>query len=647
MRASVAATVAVVCAVAVALWLLERKQCAAAAAELAQLRVSFQPTAVAAVLAPALGALSAGFVPSVYELHLSSGTSRAMRCSALEDEAAPWLAYVARLHASIAVPASRWRTLHERSPKLVPRALVAGGGPAGLSAALVAHREGAAVTIVEQRTRRSRPVWFDLAPNASAVGGGASSDPPTTSTQSLLRDWGLFELTTEVRDGHDAGLATAMRVVPDERGSGVVTIQCHVLERFLELCCRLLGITMIYDRAYAHACFHPQSGTPQALLTSKPNAATSTPAAISVPPVDEPQQLPPCQPLGDSSEDALQPFDMLIGADGPRSAVRHSLGIGFPEGSSFVTADGLLARSADEIGQVSLIVVFALDADGRCPSPRREAGSDSFALAPHEIDEPGVSAVFKRLFAPYCELQILFERSLGDRVLADFARHAPASSLTHRPGDELGDGGEGGEGEGHSIEEEFLSLSRALPLSLLLRVCQRVLSDRIPADERAMVQMLRRGSGPHAPPDATVFRIAIRRAEAAGRVLLGRDGHAALAVLRGDALITPHYRLGIGINFAFDTLTHVNALITGAWGRGGRAALTGGSTSNLLEQWERGAGSDAHALSDYQLGVIYVEAVCGLLVFGGRVFERSRGRRELRELGAREISALDCTQILQ
>ena len=159
-----------------------------------------------------------------------------------------------------------------------------------------------------------------------------------------------------------------------------------------------------------------------------------------------------------------------------------------------------------------------------------------------------------------------------------------------------------------------------------------------------MVQMLRRGSGPHAPPDATVFRIAIRRAEAAGRVLLGRDGHAALAVLRGDALITPHYRLGIGINFAFDTLTHVNALITGAWGRGGRAALTGGSTSNLLEQWERGAGSDAHALSDYQLGVIYVEAVCGLLVFGGRVFERSRGRRELRELGAREISALDCTR---
>ena len=189
MRASVAATVAVVCAVAVALWLHERKQCAAAAAELAQLRVSFQPTAVAAVLAPALGALSAGFIPSVYELHLSSGTSRAMRCSALEDEAAPWLAYVARLHASLAVPASRWRTLHERSPKLVPRALVAGGGPAGLSAALVAHREGASVTIVEQRTRRSRPVWFDLAPNASAVGGGTSSDPPTTSTQSLLRDW--------------------------------------------------------------------------------------------------------------------------------------------------------------------------------------------------------------------------------------------------------------------------------------------------------------------------------------------------------------------------------------------------------------------------------------------------------------------------
>ena len=46
--------------------------------------------------------------------------------------------------------------------------LVVGAGPAGLPAALVAHREGAIVTLVEQRTERTRPVWFDLQPAAAA-----------------------------------------------------------------------------------------------------------------------------------------------------------------------------------------------------------------------------------------------------------------------------------------------------------------------------------------------------------------------------------------------------------------------------------------------------------------------------------------------
>ena len=40
-----------------------------------------------------------------------------------------------------------------------------GGGPSGLTAALVAHREGANVTLIEKRDfHYSRPVWFDLEP---------------------------------------------------------------------------------------------------------------------------------------------------------------------------------------------------------------------------------------------------------------------------------------------------------------------------------------------------------------------------------------------------------------------------------------------------------------------------------------------------
>ena len=92
-------------------------------------------------------------------------------------------------------------------------------------------------------------------------------------------------------------------------------------------------------------------------------------------------------------------------------------------------------------------------------------------------------------------------------------------------------------------------------------------------------------------PDATFLRARISRAAATGRLLLrqrrrepsvgearGSDGAgvggdggggdggggdggggalvmpAAIAVLRGDALVTAHYRLGIGVNAAFRTL---------------------------------------------------------------------------------------------
>ena len=78
-----------------------------------------------------------------------------------------------------AKPAPRWRQAprrrdrgptarHDRTDGLGSRAArvaVVGGGPSGLTAALVAHREGANVTLIEKRDfHYSRPVWFDLEP---------------------------------------------------------------------------------------------------------------------------------------------------------------------------------------------------------------------------------------------------------------------------------------------------------------------------------------------------------------------------------------------------------------------------------------------------------------------------------------------------
>jgi hypothetical protein len=118
-----------------------------------------------------------------------------------------------------------------------------------------------------------------------------------------------------------------------------------------------------------------------------------------------PLTVPMCTAIDDDRHVA---FDLLLGADGPRSAVRSSLGLAYPARSAFSSAGGQLSRAPSELSQVTLIVSFALDnATGRCPQPRRDAAT-GLPDPPYEVsfDELGVSSVFKRLYEPYCELQV-------------------------------------------------------------------------------------------------------------------------------------------------------------------------------------------------------------------------------------------------
>ena len=78
-------------------------------------------------------------------------------------------------------------------------------------------------------------------------------------------------------------------------------------------------------------------------------------------------------------------------------------------------------------------------------------------------------------------------------------------------------------------------------------------------------------------------------------------------------------------------------------GGGGAATTTSalrdvGAATELLRAWEGSVGSAASAMVDYQLGVIYLEAVCGLLVLGGQVFERVATLRQLRGLTPAELN---------
>ena len=301
-------------------------------------------------------------------------------------------------------------------------------------------------------------------------------------------------------------------------------------------------------------------------------------------------------------------------------------------------------------------------------------------------------------------MQLLFEEELGEALLSEHERSRPAAGLvSRRRGGGMGAGFETGGGTGGDAgeasasatdaggaaleaaagaaasaaseasaasaasaasEAEYAALAQALPLSLLLRVCNHVLSAPF-EDERHLVHAMRRPS-PSSPPDVALFRISIRRADATGRVLrthgggggsartdgggagggAGRRGGGALVLLRGDALFTPHYRLGVGVNHAMVTLPHLSTLLSDAWGRGGRAALRdvgpNGAAWRLLERWEARVGAEADVVVSRQLRTIFLEARCGLHAFGERAFRRVPATRTLQPLSAAETAALSC-----
>jgi hypothetical protein len=109
------------------------------------------PQAAAASLSEAF-ATQKGDANSLLPAHLRPRG----KCPAFENMADKLLRFMQKLHSSVQAPSLKHRVEQQQSLRQQPRVLVVGAGPAGLPAALVAHREGAFVTIIEQRTSRTR-----------------------------------------------------------------------------------------------------------------------------------------------------------------------------------------------------------------------------------------------------------------------------------------------------------------------------------------------------------------------------------------------------------------------------------------------------------------------------------------------------------
>lgn len=245
---------------------------------------------------------------------------------------------VGRLHNFTAL---LWRNIGAGHRGTGVEVVVAGGGPTGLLSGLHAMEAGAAVTVIEKRPEYQRSIWFDLVP--------ASADPTAVGLPRL-----------EALGFHALGLPAVV-----DKPTGVVTVQCHLLERFLALALALAGGRLRYGQRFVTAAPDPATG--RWAVRVQAAAAGTQPAAAA-------EANGSATTFGTPGTWLVA--DLLIGADGGGSTVRGLTGAEWTRPNRFGLPGGgggdTIERPAAELEQVTLIAAFEIDrATGECPALAR------------------------------------------------------------------------------------------------------------------------------------------------------------------------------------------------------------------------------------------------------------------------------------
>lgn len=385
-------------------------------------------------------------------------------------------------------------------------------------------------------------------------------------TLGLLNEWGWLE-APPVFDDH----ATEPGV------HGVVTVRCADLERFLYLAAGLLGVDVHLGSRFVEVDgLHGDS------------SAGELPRAV----------------VQRNGAQAAYPFHLLLACDGARSASREALGIHVQRNEEVDVDLGGTTRVVHGLHQTSLVAylkpVQQRGADGQhldCPELKRVDGQPASPFAVlGNVD--GVTSAWKRWFAPVCEIQLLFSEA--------------ASSGFWRNGSLVGPD------------------DRRFPwrhLSNVLRLVLRHPPASVDAVQRAVRRNARKPEGEGiAGLDASLIDISLLRAtaDAAGPLVIG--GRATtwpgIALLRGDAASTAHYRLGVGVNNAFAALDDVRRAVAATQDllASGGADLSK-RVSDFVSDIGRSSDRRITSLLATQAHVMAHEAYCGMVVFNGTVLE--------------------------
>lgn len=451
------------------------------------------------------------------------------------------------------VPQARARAAPPR-PRL--KVTVVGGGPVGLASALTAFQAGADVTVIERRPEYNRPIVFDLMRGDVAAHGMPTLD-------ALLR-WGMNEIRPPVTvTWLDSGApATANSV-------------CKDVEQHLSLVARVVGINLVRPVTYGGQSGLPVPYASQPVLPhgialgrhSAPapgaglvRADASLPSiAVHAVGVTGASQLRVLADRGvvanldDSGGNvtAHVPYHVLIACDGSKSLVRDALGSGFPphehaqvmldsNGKARGGPNGTgIVRHVPGLHQTVLVLRFEVDEHGHCPvtdMPLRLMGMGAGFTMGFLVD--GVATVYNRMFAPYCEIQILLTQEGSEAV-----GRGPGTYDSTVWGDDPG-----------------------FPWHVAVAVARHTFNDtalHTEAGLRAAVHKRARDGSAY----ARLFDVRIHSADKlvvspVPATSLDQVAHwPGVGMVRGDAAVTAHFRLAVGVIRGFEWLPDITNMV--------------------------------------------------------------------------------------
>ena len=308
-----------------------------------------------------------------------------------------------------------------------------------------------------------------------------------------------------------------------EEVEGIHTIQCYMLENFLSLLAFIISAATAAEK-------------PSTLIIDY-------------------KEFDPIK--NDADKKYLNKFQIIYGCDGTKSIVRKYLNINYNQSNVFQPLhsnnNNLLAtlpNNDKNLEQATIILAYKLERNNKCPSLRLDPKT-GIVYSPFitSFYFQGITSVFKRFNEPFCEMQILFSNEF---------------SKIHFFHNEV-------DGE---LDEDFFPYKILVNLTNFLIKFDDDLLLKNKYDLRKKIMNIHdnEGSDINAKKHILYHTMSTRTAEIPSKLITINDNNnnnnnnerkkQQLFILRGDALISAYYRLGIGINAIFQTLdTQVTRLI--------------------------------------------------------------------------------------